>query len=92
MDREAVGKYIVVDNIVEDIKSGGINYGTTASQKNLIVTGKVVHVGDELDKINVGDIVRYKTPRSFEIYLDGKLHIGCDIGDIVTVDRPSESE
>ena len=70
---KVLGKRLLIEEIVEDIKSsGGIILGETKNSAQKI--GKVISVGHLVEEISLGDKVMFDSYKAFPIDIDGKTY------------------
>lgn len=80
-----VSKNLMIKEIKEDIKSeSGLILGDGKDIK--FSRGTVVSVGEDIDKVFVGDIVRFDRHRTYPIIYNGTEYMIMDYGNIVIVE------
>ena len=71
---KVIGNRVLIEEIVEDIKSsGGIILGDTKNSAHQKI-GRVISVGDSVEEVNLGDKVMFDSYKSFPIDIDGKTY------------------
>ena len=81
---KVLGKRLLIEEIVEDIKSsGGIILGETKNSAQKI--GKVISVGHLVEEISLGDKVMFDSYKSFPIDLDGKPYLILEQDSVIGV-------
>ena len=81
---KVLGKRLLIEEIVEDIKSsGGIILGDTKTSAQRV--GKVVSVGDSVEEIKVKDKVMFDGYKVFPIELDGKTYLIMEENNVIGV-------
>ena len=82
----AVGDYIIVEDLKEDIKATS---GMVLSDKDTNMLryrmGKVKSVGNNVKAVAIDDTVYYDKGTSFSLILEGSPHTVTRISDIVVV-------
>ena len=69
-----LGKRVLVEEIVEDVKSeSGIILGTTEKSPQRV--GTVISVGDSVQGIKINDKVMFDGYKAFPLNLDGKTYL-----------------
>ena len=72
---KVIGNRVLIEEIVEDIKSsGGIILGDTKTSANQKI-GRVISVGDLVEEVSLGDKVMFDDYKAFPLNLDGKTYI-----------------
>jgi co-chaperonin GroES (HSP10) len=70
---KAVGQYILIDKIEEEIQSAG--FVLTGEEKRLqrFRKGKIISKGNEVTEVlNSGDVVYFDVANSFDMLIEGK--------------------
>jgi co-chaperonin GroES (HSP10) len=81
---KAIGRYIVIQKIVEEKKSSSGLVMTASDLADIRYSkGKVELVGTDIQHINVGDIVYYDKVAAFDIRLEGVMKSIIKENDVV---------
>ena len=81
---KVLGVRVMIEEIVEDIKSsGGIILGDIKNSAQKM--GKVISVGDSVEEIKVNDKVMFDSYKSFSIDLDGNTYLITEENNIIGV-------
>jgi co-chaperonin GroES (HSP10) len=84
---QAINFYVVVDKIKEEPKKvGGLELTEKQNADVRYVKGRVVSVGDQINTIQDGDIVRYDKHAGHGIEWNDSLYYVLKISDIVLVE------
>ena len=84
---KAINYYVVVDKIKEAPKKvGGLELTEDQNKDVRYLKGKVISVGNLVENLNEGDIVRYDKMSGHGIEWENKLYYVLKIGDIVLVE------
>ena len=76
---------VLVEEIVEDIKSeSGIILGNTNTSANQKI-GKVISIGNLVEEVSLGDKVMFDSYKSFPIDLNGEPYLILDIESVIGV-------
>ena len=76
---------VLVEEIVEDIKSeSGIILGNTKTSTNQKI-GKVISVGNMVEEIKVTDKVMFDNYKAFPLNLEGKTYLIMEENNIIGV-------
>ena len=82
---KVLGTRVLIEELVEDIKSeGGIILGDTKTSAHQKI-GRVISVGDSVEEIKVNDKVMFDSYKSFSIDLDGKSYLIMEENNIIGV-------
>jgi co-chaperonin GroES (HSP10) len=69
-----IGRYIIVENIDQEIKSDfGLNFSSEDKKSMRYKTAKVIKVGTDVTVINDGDIIHYDKSGSHEMIIFGRV-------------------
>jgi co-chaperonin GroES (HSP10) len=83
----AVNYYIVIDKIKEAPKTvGGLELTQKQNEDVRYLKGRIVSVGDKIDSLKEGDIVRYDKHAGHGIEWNDYLYYVITINDIVLVE------
>lgn len=83
----AIGYYLVIDKIKEEeVKRGGLFIPESQNKEIRHGRAKVVSVGESVENIHEGDIIRYDKHAGHGIELDGNNYLVVRIGDVVYVE------
>ena len=81
---KVLGKRVLIEEVVEDIKSeGGIILGNTKASTNRV--GKVISIGNLVEEIKVNDKVMFDNHRVAPLNLDGKNYLIMEENNIIGV-------
>ena len=81
---KVIGNRVLIEEIVEDIKSsGGIILGDTKNSAQKI--GRVISVGDLVEEIGLGVKVMFDGYKAFSIELDGKTYLIMEENNVIGV-------
>jgi chaperonin GroES len=81
---KVLGTRILIEEIVEDIKSsGGIILGDSKASAQR--TGRVISVGHLVEEVSLGDKVMFDGYKSFSIELDGKTYLILEENNVIGV-------
>ncbi len=83
---KAVNYYIVVENIKQSKKVGGLLITDTLDEENRYNKGKVVSVGNLVEGIKENDIIYYDKHAGHSIHYKDILYYVIKIGDVVLID------
>jgi len=84
---KAINYYVIVDKIKEAPKKvGGLELTEDQNKDVRYLKGKVISVGNLVENLNEGDIVRYDKMSGHGIEWENKLYYVLKIGDIVLVE------
>ena len=82
---KVLGSRVLVEEVVEDIKSeSGIILGNTNTSANQKI-GKVISVGDSVQGIKINDKVMFDGHRVAPLNLDGKTYIIMEENNVIGV-------
>ena len=82
---KVIGNRVLIEEIVEDIKSsGGIILGDTKNSAHQKI-GRVISVGHLVEEIKVNDKVMFDSYKSFSIDLDGNTYLIMEENNIIGV-------
>ena len=82
---KVIGNRVLIEEIVEDIKSsGGIILGTTKTSANQKI-GKVISIGNLVEEIKINDKVMFDNHRVAPLDFDGKNYLILDIESVIGV-------
>ena len=80
-----LGSRVLVEEIVEDIKSeSGIILGDTKTSANQKI-GRVISIGNLVEEIKINDKVMFDSYKSFSIDLDGNTYLIMEENNIIGV-------
>lgn len=83
----ALGYYLVIDKIKEEeVKKSGLFIPESQNKEIRHGRAKVISVGNEVENIHEGDIIRYDKFAGHGIELDGNDYYVIRIGDVVYVE------
>lgn len=84
---KAINHFVVVDKIKEKpVKVGGLELTENQNKDIRYLKGKVISVGDVIDSLKEGDIVRYDKHAGHGIEWNDSLYYVLKITDIVLVE------
>lgn len=84
---KAINHFIIIDKIKEAPKKvGGLELTESQNKDIRYLKGKIVSVGDKIELLEKGDIVRYDKHAGHGIELNDKMYLVINIGDIVVVE------
>ena len=83
---KAVNYYIVVENIKQSKKVGGLLITDTLDEENRYNKGKVISVGNLVEGIKENDIIYYDKHAGHSIHYKDILYYVIKIGDVVLID------
>jgi co-chaperonin GroES (HSP10) len=76
---------ILVKEIKEDVKSSsGLYLGDGQDIK--FHKGKVISTGEDIDKVNIGDIIWFDVHRTYPITYEGQEYIIMDYENVVIIE------
>ena len=82
----AVNRYIIVDQIKENVKTtSGILMGASDMIGIRYKKAKVVSPGDQVITVKVGDMVYYDSTAGYTVVLEGSTHTVIQERDVVVV-------
>lgn len=68
---QAVGDRIIIEEVKEEVvTNNGLAWSTADTKKIRYPKGKVITVGDLVNRVKDGDIIHYDTHRAFETVID----------------------
>tara|TARA_Y100000401_G_scaffold69189_1_gene55416 strand:+ start:220 stop:474 length:255 start_codon:yes stop_codon:yes gene_type:complete len=83
---KAVNYYLVVENIKESKKIGGLEVTDDLDEDNRYTKAKVISVGNLVEGIKENDIVFYDKHTGHSIQYKDILYYVIKIGDVVLID------
>jgi co-chaperonin GroES (HSP10) len=84
---QAVNHFIVIEKIKEAPKSiGGLEITQSQNHDVRYLKGKIVSVGDKIDFLKEGDIIRYDKHAGHGIEWNESLYFVITINDVVIVE------
>ena len=83
---KAVNYYIVVENIKQSKKVGGLLITDTLDEENRYNKGKVISVGNLVEGIKENDIIYYDKHAGHSIHYKDILYYVIKVGDVVLID------
>jgi chaperonin GroES len=84
---KAINHFVVVDKIKEKpVKVGGLELTENQNKDIRYLKGKVISVGDVIDSLKEGDIVRYDKHAGHGIEWNDSLYYVLKITDIVLIE------
>ncbi len=83
---KAVNYYLVVENIKESKKIGGLEVTDDLDEDNRYTKAKVISVGNLVEGIKENDIVFYDKHAGHSIQYKDILYYVIKIGDVVLID------
>ena len=83
---KAVNYYIVVENIKQSKKVGGLLITDTLDEENRYNKGKVISVGNLVEGIKENDIIYYDKHAGHSIHYKDILYYVIKLGDVVLID------
>jgi co-chaperonin GroES (HSP10) len=84
---KAINYYIVIDKIKEEPKKiAGLEVTESQNKEVRYLKGEVISVGDKIDNVKTGDIVRYDRHAGHGVEWDDKLFYVLKITDIVLIE------
>ena len=83
---KAVNYYLVVENIKESKKIGGLEVTDDLDEDNRYTKAKVISVGNLVEGIKENDIVFYDKHAGHSIQYNDILYYVIKIGDVVLID------
>ena len=83
---KAVNYYLVVENIKESKKIGGLEVTDDLDEDNRYTKAKVISVGNLVEGIKESDIVFYDKHAGHSIQYKDILYYVIKIGDVVLID------
>ena len=82
---KVLGKRVLIEEVVEDIKSaGGIILGDTKNSTHQKI-GRVISVGDSVEEISLGDKVLFDGHRVAPLDFDGKTYLIMEENNVIGV-------
>lgn len=82
---KVIGKNLLVKEIVEDLKTkSGLILGDGNEIK--FHKGRVVAIGEEIDKVNVDDVVWFDRHRTYPIIYEGVEYLVFDYYNVVIIE------
>lgn len=82
---KVIGSRVLIEEIIEDIKSsGGIILGDTKTSAHQKI-GRVISVGDSVEEIKVNDKVMFDSYRVAPIELEGKTYLIMEESNVIGV-------
>ena len=83
---KAVNYYIVVENIKQSKKVGGLLITDTLDEENRYNKGKVISVGNLVEGIKENHIIYYDKHAGHSIHYKDILYYVIKVGDVVLID------
>mgnify|MGYP003140773474 FL=1 len=83
---KAVNYYLVVENIKESKKIGGLVVTDDLDEDNRYTKAKVISIGNLVEGIKENDIVYYDKHAGHSIQYEDILYYVIKIGDVVLID------
>ena len=83
---KAVNYYIVVENIKQSKKVGGLLITDTLDEENRYSKGKVISVGNLVEGIKENDIIYYDKHAGHSIHYKDILYYVIKVGYVVLID------
>ena len=83
---KAVNYYIVVENIKQSKKVGGLLITDTLDEENRYNKGKVISVGNLVEGIKENYIIYYDKHAGHSIHYKDILYYVIKVGDVVLID------
>ena len=84
---QAINYYIIIDKIKEAPKKvGGLELTESQNKDVRYLKGEVISVGEQVDVIKPGDIIRYDKHAGHGIQYNDKLYYVIKITDVVIVE------
>ena len=83
---KAVNYYLVVENIKESKKIGGLEVTDDLDEDNRYTKAKVISIGNLVEGIKESDIVFYDKHAGHSIQYKDILYYVINIGDVVLID------
>lgn len=84
---KAINYFVIIDKIKEEPKKvGGLELTEKQDKDVRYIKGRVVSVGDQIDMLQDGDIVRYDKHAGHGIEWNDKLYYVLKISDIVLIE------
>jgi co-chaperonin GroES (HSP10) len=83
---KAVNYYLVVENIKESKKIGGLEVTDDLDEDNRYTKAKVISIGNLVEGIKENDIVYYDKHAGHSIQYKDILYYVIKIGDVVLID------
>lgn len=84
---KAINYYIVIDKIKEEPKKiAGLEVTESQNKEVRYLKGEVISVGDKIDNVKTGDIVRYDRHAGHGVEWGDKLFYVLKITDIVLIE------
>jgi len=84
---KAINYFVIVDKIKEEPKKvGGLELTEKQDKDVRYIKGRVVSVGDQIDMLQDGDIVRYDKHAGHGIEWNDNLYYVLKISDIVLIE------
>ena len=82
---KVIGNRVLIEEVVEDIKSkGGIILGDTKTSTNQKI-GRVISVGASVEEVSLGDKVMFDGHRVAPLDLDGKTYLIMEENNLIGV-------
>ena len=85
---KAIGKYILIENIVENQTAQGFNLTGTDKGNIRVKKAKVITSGTEVDSVDNDDVIYYESHRSFPVPINDKILTVIREQDVVIVVDP----
>lgn len=84
---KAINHFIIIDKIKEAPKTvGGLEITENQNHDVRYLKGSIISVGDKIDFLKEGDIIRYDKHAGHGIEWNDKLYFVITIGDVVLVE------
>jgi len=84
---KAVNHFIVIDKIKEAPKSiAGLEITQSQNHDVRYLKGRIISVGEKIDFLNPGDIIRYDKHAGHGIEWDDELYFVITINDVVLIE------
>lgn len=84
---KAINYFIVIDKIKEAPKTvGGLELTQKQNEDVRYLKGKIISVGDKIDFLNEGDIIRYDKHAGHGIEWNESLYYVITLNDVVLVE------
>ena len=82
---KVLGKRVLIEEVIEDIKSsGGIILGDTKTSTNQRI-GRVISVGNLVEEVSLGDKVMFDSHRVAPLDFDGKTYLIMEENNVIGV-------
>lgn len=79
--------FILLDNVVEELKTeGGFTITGDEAKKFIVSQADVVSVGPDVKGVSSGHKIFYRKGRSFKIVVNGKRHVMVPENEVVAVE------